>query len=276
MKALMSVDVEDWFQVENLNSVIKKSDWSLKEFRVEKNVETILEVLSKNNTKATFFVLGWIAEKFPELIKKISDNGHEIASHGYGHDLIYNLDKNEFKNDVIKSKSILEDITGKQVYGYRAPSFSITDWAVDILIDTGFLYDTSLFQSFTHDRYGKLTGFEIEDKPIFELKKGFYQVKLSCLSLLNKNIPWAGGGYFRMIPYFLFKRGVKNILIKQNIFCFYIHPWEFDPEQPRVKNIKLQYKFRHYNNLKSTKNNFERLVSDFNFSRIIDALITKI
>lgn len=276
MKALMSVDVEDWFQVENLNSVIKKSDWSLKEYRVEKNVETILEVLSKNNTKATFFVLGWIAEKFPELIKKISDNGHEIASHGYGHDLIYNLDKNEFKNDVIKSKSILEDITGKQVYGYRAPSFSITDWAVDILIDTGFLYDTSLFQSFTHDRYGKLTGFEIEDKPIFELKKGFYQVKLSCLSLLNKNIPWAGGGYFRMIPYFLFKRGVKNILIKQNIFCFYIHPWEFDPEQPRVKNIKLQYKFRHYNNLKSTKNKFEKLVSDFNFSRIIDALITKI
>lgn len=272
MKALISVDVEDWFQVENLNSVIKRTEWNLKESRVQKNVELILDIFNNNNTKATFFVLGWIAEKFPELIKKISDEGHEIASHGYGHDLIYNLDKSEFKNDLIKSKSILEDISGKQVYGYRAPSFSITEWAVDILIKTGFLYDSSLFQAFTHDRYGKLDNCILEEKPIFELKKGFYQVKLSCLNIFNKNLPWAGGGYFRVIPYFLFRKGIKKILKKQNVFCFYIHPWEFDPDQPRVKNIKLQYKFRHYNNLKSTKIKFERLIGDFNFGRIIDAL----
>lgn len=272
MNVLMSIDVEDWFQVENLNSAISRSEWKSKQSRVEKNVDLILEILSNNNSKATFFVLGWIANEYPDLIKKISNYGHEIASHGYAHDLIYNLDKSEFLEDVKKSKHLLEDITGKEVFGYRAPCFSITDWAIDTLIDLGFKYDASLFPTLLHDRYGKIKTYKIDDKPVFELKSGFYMVTLSCLSFFNKKIPWAGGGYFRIMPYFIYKVGVKKILKEQNYFCFYIHPWEFDPGQPRVDNIKFLYKFRHYNNLKATTNKYKRLVNDFKFCSIIDIL----
>jgi len=270
--ALMSVDVEDWFQVENLRGAIARDTWNERELRVEKNVELILDILAASGTKATFFTLGWVAERVPGLVKKIHSAGHEVASHGYGHDLIYNLTEDQFREDVTRSKKLLEDITGQPVIGYRAPNFSITDWAIDILRETGFKYDSSLFPSMAHDRYGKLKKFKVEDSRWFELAPGFHQVLLSCLPLGGRNLPWAGGGYFRLIPYPIFQRGVRRILRLKQAYCFYIHPWEFDPGQPRVTGIKASYRFRHYNNLERTEKRFRALVNDFSFQPIRDAL----
>ena len=268
MKSLLSVDLEDWFQVENLRDAIPRCSWENQESRIEKNVDKVLNILSERDTKATFFCLGWIVERFPGLIKKIHKEGHEIASHGYSHDVVYNLRRDEFSSDLIKSKDLLENIIGEKVIGYRAPNFSITDWAIDVLIENGFLYDSSLFPTMVNIRYGKLINYNIQDKPCIELKDGFYEVLLSCISFLGKNLPWAGGGYFRLTPYWVFKKGIERILKKKDVATIYVHPWEFDPTQPRIKNIKLQYRFRHYINLKRTESKFALLLKDFKFQPI--------
>jgi polysaccharide deacetylase family protein (PEP-CTERM system associated) len=271
-RALMTIDVEDWFQVENLRGAIARESWSGRELRVENSTRLILEILARNDTRATFFVLGWIAEELPHLVRAIHSQGHEIACHGHGHELIYNMSRAEFAADLERSKSVLEALTGEAVFGYRAPSFSITDWAVDVLMEHGLRYDSSLFPSMAHDRYGKLTTTAAQDTPIFELKDGFYQVTLSCLPLMNRNVPWAGGGYFRLIPYPIFRAGVRRILERKGLYSFYIHPWEFDPGQPDIRDIKRSHHFRHYTNLALTQSRFARLVSDFDFSPIRDAL----
>jgi polysaccharide deacetylase family protein (PEP-CTERM system associated) len=270
MKSLLSVDLEDWFQVENLRDAIPRSSWENQESRIEKNVDKVLGILDEEDTKATFFCLGWIAERFSGLIKKIHKEGHEIASHGYSHDVVYNLRRDEFSSDLIKSKDLLENIIGEKVIGYRAPNFSITDWAIDILIEHGFVYDSSLFPTMVNARYGKLINYDIQDKPCLELKEGFYEVLLSYISIVGKNLPWAGGGYFRLTPYWFFKKGVEHILKKKDFVSIYVHPWEFDPTQPRIKNIKLQYRFRHYINLKRTESKFALLLKDFKFQPIIN------
>lgn len=265
MKTMLSVDVEDWFQVDNLKEAINRNSWEENISRVERNVDLILALLDKTSSKATFFVLGWIAERYPDLIKKIYNEGHEIACHGYNHELVYSLSEQSFKQDVLKAKKILEDITSTKVIGYRAPNFSITDWSIDILNYLGFRYDSSLFPTITHKRYGKIKGLKIPNNSIFEIRKDFYQVMLSYLDFMNLKLPWSGGFYFRFIPYSIFNFGVKYILKKRGSYLFYIHPWEFDPDQPKIKNIKLQYKFRHYSNLKSTEMKFTRLLDDFEF-----------
>jgi polysaccharide deacetylase family protein (PEP-CTERM system associated) len=273
MKTLLSIDVEDWFQVENLKQAIDKDSWGDKISRIDRNINLILDLLKQKDVKATFFVLGWIAERYPSLIKKIHNVGHEIACHGYNHELVYTLSPEKFLQDVSKAKNILEDITGENIIGYRAPSFSITNWAFDILISLGFKYDSSLFLTITHNRYGKLTNFNIPKNAVFEIKKGFYQVKLSSLDLWGIKLPWSGGFYFRFIPYTIFKYGIKEILRKKGVYLFYIHPWEFDPEQPRVNNIKLNYKLRHYTNLTKTADNFKKLLVDFDFCPIKEAIL---
>jgi len=265
MKSLLSIDVEDWFQVENLKQAIDKKTWENKASRIERNIDLILELLNGKTTKATFFVLGWIAQRHPNVIKQIHKEGHEIACHGYNHELVYSLSPERFKQDVTKAKNIIENTIGEKVIGYRAPSFSITDWAFDILISLGFRYDSSLFLTFINDRYGQLKDFDIQGNTVFELKDGFYQVMLSYFDLGGIKLPWSGGFYFRFIPYSIFRFGVKRILKKRDLYLFYIHPWEFDPEQPKVQKIKLNYKFRHYSNLEKTENKFKRLLNDFNF-----------
>ena len=272
MKTMLSVDVEDWFQVDNLRQAIDRNTWDGNISRVERNVDLILELLDENSSKATFFILGWIAERYPELIKKINNEGHEIACHGYNHELVYSLSEQSFKHDVLKAKKILEDITGAMVIGYRAPNFSITDWSIDVLDSLSFRYDSSLFPTISHKRYGKIKNLKIPQNSIFEIRNGFYQVMLSYLEVVYLKIPWSGGFYFRFIPYSIFKVGIKNILKERGSYLFYIHPWEFDPEQPKIKNIKLQYKFRHYSNLKKTEKKFEKLVSEFNFRPIKDLI----
>lgn len=268
MRLFLSVDVEEWFQVENLKGAVARASWPKRESRVEATTDWLLATLAETGTKATFFVLGWVAERSPELVRRIHAEGHEIASHGYGHDLIYTLSPQAFREDLRRSKGILEELTGEPVLGYRAPSFSITDWAVDVLGELDFKYDSSLFLAAAHDRYGRLATTAIKEAPYFRLPNGLCQVPLSYLSVMDKKIPWAGGGYFRVFPYPIFKWGVKRILQTYGAYTFYIHPWEFDPDQPRIRNIRWSYRFRHYQNLSHTKTRFRDMVSTFRFEPI--------
>ncbi|MBT8484736.1 MAG: DUF3473 domain-containing protein [Phycisphaerae bacterium] len=263
--AVMSIDVEDWFQVENLRSAIARDTWDDRELRVERNTDRMLELMATRGVTATCFVLGWVAEKVPGLVRRIADAGHEIASHGYGHDLIYTLSEADFRADIVRSKKFLEDLTGRAVHGYRAPSFSITDWSIPILAAEGFTYDSSAFPTVAHDRYGRLSGMEA-GAPVVELRPGFTEVCVSCLNLGRRGIPWGGGGYFRLLPYPVFRRGVKRILAAGQPYVFYIHPWEIDPGQPRVEGLRRSHRFRHYVNLERADARFASLLRDFEWT----------
>ena len=274
--AVMSIDVEDWFQVENLKSVIARDAWDSCELRVERNTDRMLELMANRGVKSTCFILGWIAERCPELVKRIHAAGHEIATHGYGHDLIYSLEPEAFNDDIRRSITILEDLTGEAIHGYRAPSFSITDWAIPILAKNGITYDSSAFPTVAHDRYGKLSGMDA-GAPISELDVDghdgtFSEVCISVLKLGSRGIPWGGGGYFRLIPYPLFKRGVKRILRSGMPYVFYIHPWEIDPGQPRVRGLKRSHRFRHYVNLGRAEKRFDALLRDFTWTTMRELL----
>jgi polysaccharide deacetylase family protein (PEP-CTERM system associated) len=269
--AAMSIDVEDWFQVENLKPVIPRETWDARESRVVRNTTRILDLLQEHGARATFFVLGWVAERQPELIRRIAEGGHEVASHGYGHDLIYNLSPAEFRSDVERGKKLLEDVTGHRVTGYRAPSFSITDWAVGILQELGFEYDSSVFPTVAHDRYGRLTGVGA-GQPILELRPGFHEVCISCLPLGRRGLPWGGGGYFRMLPYKAWRAGVRRILASGSPYMFYLHPWEIDPGQPRVRGLSPVSRFRHYLNLARCEDRFAALLRDFPWTTVRSVL----
>ena len=265
--AVMSVDVEDWFQVENLKAVVPRSTWDARERRVESNTMRILELLDEHHAKATFFTLGWIAERHPGLIRQIVAGGHEIASHGYGHELVYTLSHAEFRADVERSKSILENVTGQKVIGYRAPCFSITDWAVGILQDLGFEYDSSVFPTFAHDRYGRLPGID-PGRPIVELRPGFHEVCISCLQVGHRGLPWGGGGYFRLMPLPVWLAGIRRIMASGSPYVFYFHPWEIDPGQPRVEGLSKVSRFRHYLNLGRSQERFGSLLSSFPWTSV--------
>ena len=267
--AAMSIDVEDWFHAENLKPAIEASSWNHRESRVERNVERMLERLADHETAATFFVLGWVAERFPDIARKIAGAGHEVASHGTNHELVYSLSPRTFREDVRRSKEVLEQQTGSAVRGYRAPCFSITDWAIDILHDLGFTYDSSFFPVAAHDRYGSLDGLNA-DESIQEIRSGgFYEV---CLSSLGIGLPLGGGGYFRLYPYALFRMGVARILRSSSACVFYIHPWEIDPGQPRVRGLTTWRTFRHYVNLDRCEERWGRLLRDVRWTTVSDLL----
>jgi polysaccharide deacetylase family protein (PEP-CTERM system associated) len=269
--AAMSIDVEDWFQVENLRPAIPRESWREREFRAERNTDRLLELLDRAEARATCFVLGWVADRCPELVRRIAAAGHEIASHGYGHDLVYELSPADFREDVHRCKAILEDLTGTQVKGYRAPSFSITDWAIPILMELGFSYDSSVFPTIAHDRYGRLAGVG-GGQQVVELEPGFHEVCISCLRLGSRGLPWGGGGYFRLLPYRLFRRGVSRILRAGQPYVFYVHPWEVDPDQPRVDGLPRVDRFRHYVGLARTERRLESLLHDFDWTSVAQVL----
>lgn len=260
--AAMSIDVEDWFHVENLKSAIPRGEWDGCELRVEMNTMRILEILDGCAARATFFVLGWVAERCPELVRTIAAAGHEVASHGYGHELVYSLRPSEFRDDVLRSKHLLEDLTGKAVRGYRAPCFSITDWAVPILQEAGFTYDSSIVPTIAHDRYGRLNGMDA-GTPIVRLREDFYEAAVSCMRIGRRGIPWGGGGYFRLVPYRVWCWGVRAILRSGSPYVFYLHPWEIDPGQPRVDGLNAVARFRHRVNLDRCEERFASLVGAF-------------
>jgi polysaccharide deacetylase family protein (PEP-CTERM system associated) len=268
----MSIDVEDWFHVENLRRVVPPHTWPEREFRVEGAMDRMLELMEQLNVKATCFVLGWVAERVPRLVQRIADAGHEIASHGYGHQLVHDLLPREFRRDVKRSKQLLEDMTGRSVRGYRAPSFSITDWAIPILQETGFEYDSSLFPTtIAHGRYGRPATMRLNGHSI-AMHDRLTEVSLSCLAVGAHALPWAGGGYFRLLPYPVFRAGVRRILGSGKPYVFYIHPWELDVGQPRLGGLKRSERFRHYLNIEKTETRWLSLMRDFEWTTISQLL----
>jgi polysaccharide deacetylase family protein (PEP-CTERM system associated) len=372
---LLTIDVEDWFQVENFKPYISFSSWPERELRVERNVHLLLDLFDSVELKAreaesspverfeegklrswevgkvgtnaeledqnkelnepnqpnqlnnssesvynsqpttnkshaaapafnkqqttynkptkkmrcTFFVLGWLAERIPNLVREIQDRGHEVASHGCNHQLPDKLSADELKQDLTDSKKLLEDITGAPVPGYRAPSFAINDDILKIIEDAGYLYDSS-FNSFgLHGRYGQISLNGTGKKGIaHNLSDNFYELPISNLDVNNTTInyllstmnsgqndekrfvlPWGGGGYFRLLPFSVFNWGIKAITKRQNTYIFYCHPWEFDPDQPRVKSASFNYKFRHYTNLNKTQAKLRSLIESFNHCRFM-------
>jgi polysaccharide deacetylase family protein (PEP-CTERM system associated) len=266
---LLTVDVEDWFQVENFKTWMPYSTWDSRELRVEKNTHRILDLFDSINglqVNATFFVLGWIAERLPDLIREIHNRGHEVASHGYLHNLCSQETRDQLKRDLTESKKLLEDILGANVHGYRAPNFSISDDTLKLIEDCGYLYDSS-FNSFSmNKRYGSIDLSRNDKKGIiYQLSKSFFEIPVSNLTFryLKIDLPWGGGGYFRLYPLPLFKKGVQSILQNEEAYVFYMHPWEVDPKQPKVDEASLFFKFRHYLNLDKTEIRLKKMISDF-------------
>ena len=258
---LLTFDIEEWFQVENLRSVISKEDWDKQTSTVAQNTHKILEILNKYQIPATFFILGWLAERYPQLVEEIRDSGQEVACHGYGHDLAYDQRDEDIVNDISHAKEILEKITERPVYGYRAPNFSINDRILSHLKTLGFLYDSSYCPVRLHHRYGTLNGLDEKIAPdLYKTDSGVFEIPVATVSIAGKNIPIGGGAYFRIYPLWLFKRFVSWKLKSEAVYNMYLHPWEFEPEQEQVKNIKFDYKFRHYYGLKKTANKFEKLI----------------
>jgi polysaccharide deacetylase family protein (PEP-CTERM system associated) len=342
MLNLLTIDVEDYFQVHAFSRVIKYEDWDRFECRVERNTDRLLSILDsvlspQHSPKGTFFILGWLAERYPDLVRRIQKEGHEIACHGYAHRLVYTQSRDEFRQDVRRTKSILEDVTGQEIIGYRAPSYSITkksEWAFEVLAEEGFKYDSSIFP-IRHDFYGipeaprfpfivsfnrnnncefsvlnfELNSFRPSPLPTrhpalspqssvleasnissphhrttaapfqgiphspLDTRHSLIEFPLSTVKLFGANFPISGGGYFRLFPYPLIRMGLKSINEKEGKpFIFYVHPWEFDPNQPRINGISARSRFRHYVNLDKTEEKFRRLLSEFTFTSIREIL----
>ncbi len=267
---LITVDLEDWFQVENLRSLYPLENWHKCQVRVEQSTEQLLELFHRYEVKATFFVLGWLAERLPELVKRIKNMGHEIASHGYNHILCSEQDKGALLEDIKKSKQILEDIISEPVIGYRAPSFSITQALVSGLEEAGFTYDSSYNDFHGNSRYGSLPGCWKTVKPgLLINEQGLYEIPISNIKFFGKIFPWGGGGYFRLIPGPLFQKGVKKITQNVGAYVFYCHPWEFDPEQPKVKGLRPDLYLKHYVNLARSLNKLREFLRVFVTARFL-------
>ena len=265
----LTVDVEDYFHVSAFADSIDQQDWAHHPLRVENNTMRLLDLFDVYDVKATFFVLGWVAERKNALIRDIAARGHEVACHGYSHQLVYNQSPEIFRSETVRSKEILEDITGNRVRGYRAASYSITHrsiWAIDILAEAGFDYDSSIFPV-RHDRYG------IPDAPQYPYRiettagASLVEFPLSTARFFRYRLPVAGGGYFRLYPYWLSRAGLRQINSRQMPFIFYLHPWEIDPDQPRIDAGWLS-RFRHYNNLDKCEPRLRRLMQDFSFGTV--------
>jgi polysaccharide deacetylase family protein (PEP-CTERM system associated) len=268
LKHMLSFDVEEHFQVAAFWSVARRREWNGLASRVERNSMKIAELLSEHSTKATFFVLGWVAERHPELVKRLAQQGHEIASHGYGHELVHTQTPTEFRQDVRRSKQILEDLIGRQVVGYRAPSFSITSrtpWAIPVLIEEGYRYDSSIYNRF---RGVTETGVAGAGAYLIETEVGtIWEVSPSTMNACGVQLPVAGGGYFRLFPYAVSKMFLRSLERQGSQLVMYLHPWELDPEQPRMDGPLLS-KVRHYLNLSKTEQRLRWLLRDFSFAPI--------
>ena len=263
----LTIDVEDYFQVSAMAPYIRRSDWESCECRVERNVDRILALLSEHDTRATFFTLGWIAERYPQLVRAIVDQGHELASHGYGHQRASELSRETFSDDVVRAKHLLEDLGGVAVQGYRAPSFSIGKgnlWAFDVLQEAGYRYSSSIYP-IKHDHYG------MPDAPRFahQVASGLIEIPVTTLRLRGRNLPSSGGGYFRLLPYALSRWMIGKVNADdRKPAIFYFHPWEIDHGQPRVPGIDLKTRFRHYVNIGRMERRLASLLGDFRWGRM--------
>lgn len=262
----MTIDVEDYFHVSNFAATVDRASWNTRESRVEANTDRLLELFDRAGVRATFFVLAWVAERVPALVRRISDGGHEVASHGYAHRLIYDQTPDAFRDDVRVAKRLLEDTSGQAVEGYRAPSFSVTArslWALDVLIEEGYTYDSSIFP-IHHDRYG-IPDAERHAGIVRRPGGTIVEVPASTVRVAGMNLPIGGGGYFRLLPYQWTRWGMRRVNATEAApTVFYLHPWEIDPGQPRLAASWLG-RLRHYRNLHETEARLERLLRDFPF-----------
>ena len=268
----LTIDVEDYFQVSALAPYIPRDQWDSRECRVERNVDRILQMLDERQTRATFFTLGWIAERYPHLVRRIVDGGHEVASHGYGHERASDLNAADFSADVGRAKKMLEDISGHEVKGYRAPSFSIGAgnlWAFDCLELAGYRYSSSIYP-IRHDHYG------MPDAPRFahRVRSGLLELPVTTARFFNRNWPASGGGYFRLLPYPLSRWLLQKVNeLDRQAAIFYFHPWEIDAGQPRIPGISAKTRFRHYVNLQHTEGRLRRLLADFKWGRMDEVFL---
>ncbi len=272
-KNALTVDVEDYFQVSAFADTINPEDWDSHPLRVADNTRRLLDLFDEYQIKITFFVLGWVAERERDLILEIMNRGHEVACHGYSHQLVYNQSPEVFRQETMRSKQLLEDIIQQPVRGYRAASYSITEkskWALDILVESGFVYDSSIFPV-RHDRYGIPNSPEHPYKLTTAAGNSIIEFPLSTAKIFKYRLPVAGGGYFRLYPYWLSKAGLKQINRQQKPFIFYLHPWEIDPEQPRISASWFS-RFRHYNNLDKCEDRLRSLMKDFQFDTTWEVL----
>jgi len=271
MKNALSIDLEEYFQIHVLSGIIHPDTWDSLPSWVEQDSLRILSLLEEEGVKATFFCLGWIAEHHKSLIRLIHDKGHEVACHGYSHQVIYRQDTSRFRDDVSRAKRILEDITGQKVIGYRAPTYSITMktlWALKILEDLGFQYDSSIFPIY-HDNYG------IPDAPRFPYRipnSSLVEFPISTLKIGPLNIPISGGGYFRLIPYPLIRAGFRRLNALDKPFIFYIHPWEVNPKIPKINGMSTFSRFRTYTGIPGAFKKLSHIMKDFTFAPVHEVL----
>ena len=263
----MTIDVEDYFQVEAFASTIQRSDWESLPRRVERNTERLLQILGDSGIEATFFVLGWVAERHPDLVRRVVAAGHEVASHGCSHVRVDCQSPEEFRDDIRRSKQVLEDLAGVPVRGYRAPTFSIggaSKWAHAILAEEGYRYSSSVYPV-KHDLYGTPEAPRTPFSPV----PGMLEIPLTAVRMLGIDIPASGGGYFRLLPYHL-TSGLLNRArrVNRSPAVFYLHPWEIDPEQPRQQSASWKSRFRHYLNLDRTEPRLQRLLRNFAWTRM--------
>jgi polysaccharide deacetylase family protein (PEP-CTERM system associated) len=270
----LTIDVEDYYHVSGFEAVIRRADWNSYESRVEGNTNRLLDLLDAHHTKATFFVLGWVAERHPQLARAIHARGHEVASHGYAHQRVYTQSPAQFRQETQHSLKLLEDLIGDRIHGYRAASYSITKeslWALDILGEAGFTYDSSIFP-IRHDRYG-IPGYP-RFCHVLDAHGGgqLIEFPISTARVAGANLPIAGGGYFRLFPYGLISWGLSSINHREGQpALIYLHPWEIDPDQPRIQAGAVA-RFRQYVNLQKTEARLTRLLQDFTFGTLLDVL----
>lgn len=269
----LTFDVEDYFHVSALAGSVDRGDWESMPRRVVRNTESLLDLLAGSNIHATFFFLGWVADRHPELVRRVAAAGHEIACHGYSHKLVYEQEQAEFREETRRSKALLEDQVQRPVLGYRAASYSITRrsmWALDILADAGFTYDSSIFPV-RHDRYGIPDWSRWPHHFTTESGARLIEFPLSTAQVGSYRLPISGGGYFRIFPYGITSWAVRQVNAQGKPFIFYLHPWEIDPAQPRVRTNLLS-RFRHYTNLDACEARLRRLVGEFRFGTVRDVL----
>jgi polysaccharide deacetylase family protein (PEP-CTERM system associated) len=275
LRNALTVDVEDWFQVGAFETVIAREHWTSLECRVERNTDAVLQLLDDAGIKATFFTLGWVAERYPALIRRIADTGHEVASHGYGHDRVFTFTPHQFAQDISRTRKILEDATGQRVTGYRAPSFSIdqrTPWAHEILAAYGYTYSSSV-APITHDHYGWAEAPRFAFRPVSG--SAFLEIPVTTVEWGPTRLAAGGGGFFRILPYAFSRWAIRKVNDHDDRpAILYFHPWEIDPGQPRVVAAPLKSKLRHYTRLNNMAGKLQRLTQDFHWERL-DSIVAR-
>lgn len=266
-------DLEDWFHAENVKASLGGAEWSALEPRVERNAHDLLDILAEAGARSTFFVLGWIARHHPTLVRRVLAEGHEVASHTDAHERLDLLPRERVARDLRDARDALEQVAGVPVRGVRAPNFSISDQVLDLLAESGYWYDSSHFAFAAHDRYGRISS--PGSGPIWEVRPGLLELSMTSLRAGPISIPWAGGAYFRLIPYPVFRRGVDARIRRASWFMFYLHPWELDPEERPPPGMPASLRFRSYVGRHRTRRDLRRLLEEFGSERIDEALLAR-